>query len=236
MALFVIDMIGNETIYHGPAWDPLCKIITELKYGVKKFGVPVVHFAYPCKHNTIQLNNGKTKDRELLRYFHPGIAIEADDYLARKKTNSALTPPVVTFLRNRGVDTIILAGIWENDSVFDDDPRSCVTASAKAAIGTGFQIVVAEEATNFAHGIHRDTGMPLHNGYMPEPAERQRRLERVGAKLMPVSDIINLAHEALIASQAPRRPIIAESRKWTGKIPDRGSANIVAASRIKNTL
>jgi maleamate amidohydrolase len=105
-------------------------------------GIPIVHTAVAWSHDD-EFTNWKVpslRDIELGSYaaeIVPSLWGEGDIYLVKRYPSAFFGTDLSTVLRNRGVDTVLIAGVTTS---------GCVRASIIDSFSNGFRTIVVEDA------------------------------------------------------------------------------------------
>lgn len=159
IAFLIIDMMRNEKKQYSPLfnqWTLLCDNILAVAQPLKELGAPVYQVVYLADPNIpavvgefLEVNN-YLLDRGVNLCggeMALELPIQRYDLISTKNDVSAVTPELCADLRQKGVDTIALAGLWEG---WPRKANCCVTMTAHYLVKEGFRVIIVDEATNYA--------------------------------------------------------------------------------------
>ena len=160
-ALVIIDPQNDFLSEGGAVWDLVGDIVKEnqvvphlvqLRTAAKDVGIPVLyspHYYTDNEFNSWQRLNPIDKlmfDRKMFRTgtwgaeFHPQLTLDDDTFVLspHKALSGFWAGDISIQLRQRGIDTIILAGMSAN---------LCVESHLRDAEENGFEVIVVKDAT-----------------------------------------------------------------------------------------
>lgn len=209
-AYFIIDMQISQGERIGFAdWMSLVRTVCGLREAVEPYGVPTVHFAsvspYLSPTSTrrgslevgtfAEIRSLLLKEQGFDLNYEFGIPVPPQALVAGKTTYSGCTPSVRRWIDKEGIDTVILAGIWESLTPRPKkNVHSCVTATAMDLAAAGIETIIASEATNVAHDARQRDPRP--------PGQRAKDAKAYGVTIMPLRECVQMAQAQLQPMQA----------------------------------
>jgi len=109
--------------------------------------------------------------------------LAANEIVAVKTTCSAYNEPILQFLQEHKIDTLVFSGLQEGEA--DVYSEACLTRSA-IHFARNFRTIIASEGTNY---------LTRTRGPLPRLSHKERcdAFAKYGVEVMPVRDILNMA-------------------------------------------
>ena len=204
----IVDMLNNQ---QGPllpeAWAGLSKSVCDVRETLEQFGVPTIHVVLVHDQSVKpRLGTLGTVDADLqnqhgitIRSGDYGFAIPVrnDDRVLVKNSWSACVNELVSWMKKRGYDGVIVTGVWESEP--HRYMNACLNATAIDAASRSFKSIIVSEATNFAHD-------PQHTAYCFPISQQERKdwFQDRHVDVVPLRDLV-----AMIAAQSSGRVMVA---------------------------